>query len=64
MPIKIRGKVIGVVRAFLPVQASVSLRTGEVAGAALSAAVRSGLLYRSLVASIEEVAAARREGIA
>jgi FixJ family two-component response regulator/putative methionine-R-sulfoxide reductase with GAF domain len=64
MPIKIRGKVIGVVRAFLPEQASVSPRTGEVAAAALSAAVRSGLLYRSLVASIEDVAAARREGSA
>jgi hypothetical protein len=64
MPIKIRGKVIGVVRAFLPERASVSSRTGEVAAAALSAAVRSGLLYRSLVASIEEVAAARREGSA
>ena len=35
-----------------------SPRTGEVVAAALSAAVRSVLLYRSLVESIEEVAEA------
>jgi FixJ family two-component response regulator/putative methionine-R-sulfoxide reductase with GAF domain len=60
LPIAMRGKVIGVVRAFLPEGAGVSCRTGEVAAAALSAAVRSALLYRSLVSSIEEVAEARR----
>lgn len=60
LPIAMRGEVIGVVRAFLPESAEVSCRTGEVAAAALSAAVRSALLYRSLVSSIEEVAEARR----
>ncbi len=62
MPISFRGGVIGVVRAFLSEEASLSDRTGEVASAALSAAVRNVLLYRSLVASIEELAAARRDG--
>lgn len=60
MPVEVRGKVIGMVRAFLPREASVSSRTGEIAGAALSAAVRNVLLYRNLVSSIEEIAAARR----
>ena len=60
LPIAMRGKAIGVVRAFLPDGAEVSCRTGEVAAAALSAVVRSALLYRSLVSSIEEVAEARR----
>ena len=48
-------------RAFLPADAEVSARTGEVLAAALSAAVRNVLLYRSLVETIEEVAEARRE---
>ena len=60
MPVEVRGKVIGMVRAFLPREASVSSRTGEIAGAALSAAVRNVLLYRNLVSSIEELAEARR----
>ena len=38
-----------------------SARTGEVLSAALSAAVRNVLLYRSLIESIEEVAKVRRE---
>lgn len=63
MPISFRGRVIGVARAFLSEEASLSGRTGEVASAALSAAVRNVLLYRSLVASIEELAAARRDGV-
>ena len=62
MPISIRGRVIGLVRAFLQQGAPVSSRTGEVAAAVLSAAVRNGLLYRSLVSSIEEIAEARRLG--
>jgi DNA-binding response OmpR family regulator/putative methionine-R-sulfoxide reductase with GAF domain len=62
IPISFRGRVIGVVRAFLSDGAMLSAGTGEVASAALSAAVRNVLLYRSLVASIEELAAARREG--
>ena len=60
LPIAMRGRVIGVVRAFLREGVSVSSRTGEVAAAALSAAVRNVLLYRSLVSSIEEIAEARR----
>ncbi|MFP6606236.1 MAG: response regulator [Myxococcota bacterium] len=61
LPIRLRGRVVGVCRAFLPGNASASPRTGEVVAAALSAAVRNVLLYRSLVESIEEVAEARRE---
>jgi len=60
LPIRMRGKVIGVARAFLPVGSSVSVHRGEVAAAALSAAVRTALLYRSLLSTIEEVAEARR----
>ena len=61
VPIRLRGKVVGLCRAFLPGNVSASPRTGEVIAAALSAAVRNVLLYRSLVESIEEVAEARRE---
>ena len=61
LPISFRGKVIGVFRAFLPDGEAPSVRTGEVLGAALSAVMRNVGLYRSLVASIEEVAEARRE---
>ncbi len=60
LPLRLRGKVVGVFRAFLQDGAVASARTGEVLSAALSAAVRSVLLYRSLVESIEEVAEARR----
>ena len=55
------GKRIGLFRAFPQDRSRASARTGEMIGAALSAAVRSVLLYRSLVATIEEVAEARRE---
>jgi GAF domain-containing protein len=60
VPLRLRGKVVGVARAFLREGSPASARTGEVLAAALSAAVRNVLLYRSLVESIEEVAAARR----
>jgi DNA-binding response OmpR family regulator len=60
LPISLRGKVVGVVRAFLQEGVETSARTGEVVAAALAAAVRNALLYRSLVESIEEVAEARR----
>jgi DNA-binding response OmpR family regulator len=60
LPIRLRGRVIGVVRAFLSEESAVVAQTAEVAAAALSAAVRTALLYRSLVSSIEEVAEARR----
>jgi hypothetical protein len=58
--VKLRGKVVGVLRAFLPDDEEPSARTAEVLGAALSAAVRNALLYRSLLDAIEEVAEARR----
>ena len=60
VPLKLRGKTVGVCRAFLTGNAQASPRTCEVLVATLSAAVRSVLLYRSLVQSIEEVAEARR----
>lgn len=61
LPLRLRGKVVGVFRAFPPPDGVVSARTGEVLAAALSAAVRNALLYRSLVETIEDVAEARRE---
>jgi DNA-binding response OmpR family regulator len=61
VPLTLRGKVIGVCRAFLQDGGVACARTGEVLAAALSAAVRNALLYRSLVETIEEVAEARRE---
>lgn len=60
-PIAIRGRVLGLVRAFLPAGSRASLRTAEVLGTALSAAVRNALLYRSLLESIDDLARARRE---
>ena len=59
--LRFRGKVPGVFRAFPEAAGAPSPRTGEVLSAALSAAVRNVLLYRSLVESIDEVARARRE---
>ena len=61
VPIRLRGKVVGLCRVFLPAGEIASSRTGEALAAGLSAAVRNVLLYRSLVESIEEVAEARRE---
>ena len=61
LPLRFRGKTLGVFRAFFEAGETPSARTGEVLGAALSAAVRNVLLYRSLVETIEEVARARRE---
>jgi DNA-binding response OmpR family regulator len=61
VPLKLRDKVIGLLRVFLEPGAVASPRTGEVLGAAFSAALRNVLLYRSLLQSIEEVAQARRE---
>jgi DNA-binding response OmpR family regulator/putative methionine-R-sulfoxide reductase with GAF domain len=59
--VQFRGKTLGVFRAFPEAGEAPSARTGEVLCAALSAAVRNVLLYRSLVESIEEVAKVRRE---
>jgi CheY-like chemotaxis protein len=61
-PIRFRGKTLGVFRAFPKSPRDASPALGELLSAALSAAVRNVLLYRSLVQTIEEVAAARRDG--
>ena len=61
LPIRFRGRTLGVCRVFSADSRAASPRTAEVLGAALSAAVRNVLLYRSLVESIEEVARARKE---
>ena len=61
VPLQWRGKTLGVARAFPQGGAAASARTGEVISAALSAAVRNVLLYRSLLESIEDLAEARRE---
>jgi CheY-like chemotaxis protein len=61
VPIRLRGKVLGVARAFPKDAAAASPRTGEILAAALSAAVRNALLYRSLLESIEDLARARRD---
>jgi DNA-binding response OmpR family regulator len=62
VPLRLRGKTLGVLRAFPRDGVSASARTAEILGATLSAAVRNVLLYRSLLESIDEVAEARREG--
>jgi DNA-binding response OmpR family regulator/putative methionine-R-sulfoxide reductase with GAF domain len=59
-PLLLRGKVVGVFRAFPRDGAETSARAAEVVAAALSAAVRNALLYRSLLESIDEVAEVRR----
>ena len=61
-PIRFRGRTLGVFRAFPARPENASPALAELLSAALSAAVRNVLLYRSLVQTIEEVAAARREG--
>ncbi|MEN8161185.1 MAG: response regulator [Myxococcota bacterium] len=60
-PIRFRGKTLGVFRAFPKRAGDAAPALGELLGAALSAAVRNVLLYKSLVETIEEVATARRE---
>ena len=61
-PIRFRGRTLGVFRLFPERGAEASPALAELLSAALSAAVRNVLLYRSLVQTIEEVAVARREG--
>ena len=61
-PLRLRGKVLGVVRVFASPAIGASPRVGETLSAALSAAVRNALLYRSLLESIDDLARARREG--
>jgi GAF domain-containing protein len=60
-PIRFRGRTLGVFRAFPERAEEASPALAELLSAALSAAVRNVLLYRSLVQTIEEVAVARRE---
>lgn len=62
VPLRLRGKVLGVLRAFPEDPADTSARRGELLGAGISAAVRNVLLYRSLLETIDELAEARREG--
>lgn len=61
LPLRFRGHTIALVRAFLAPGRAPSLRTAEAAGSALSAAMRSVLLYRSWRTSVDEVARIRRE---
>lgn len=69
VPLALRGKVVGVFRAFMQGGEAAregresplaSAHSGELVGSALSAAVRNVLLYRSLLESIDEVAEVRR----
>jgi CheY-like chemotaxis protein len=60
-PIRFRGRSLGVFRVFPESPAEASPALAELLVAALSAAVRNTLLYKSLVQTIEEVAVARRE---
>jgi len=61
IPLKIRGKALGVARVFPSLTVGASPRVGEVLAGPLSAAIRNVLLYRSLLESIEDLARARRE---
>ena len=58
--LRFRNKPLGIFRAFPAKADDASPEIGELLAAALSAAVRNVLLYRSLVETIEEVAEARR----
>ncbi len=61
LPLVLRNKTLGVVRVFPEQGVSASARTGEILTAAISAAIRNVLMYRSLLESVDEVARARRE---
>jgi hypothetical protein len=61
VPIRFRAKTLGVMRVFPLDGGHASARTGEILTAAMSAAVRNVLMYRSLLESVDEVARARRE---
>lgn len=61
IPLRMRGKVLGLARFFGTAPLDEMLRLAELAEPALSAAVRNVLLYRSLLETIDEVADARRE---
>jgi FixJ family two-component response regulator len=61
-PLRMRGKVLGVVRVFASPGSDTSARVAEVLTSVLSAAIRNVLLYRSLLESIDDLARARAEG--
>ena len=61
VPVVLRGKTLGVLRAYPKQPSGASARTGELLVSAVSAAVRNVFLYRSLLDSIDDVAEARRE---
>jgi GAF domain-containing protein len=61
VPLRLRGKVLGVLRVWPDPGLGASPRVAEILSAAVSAAVRNVLLYRSLLESIDEVAEARRQ---
>lgn len=63
-PLRLRGKVVGVLRAFPEHGQQLSERTAEILATTLSAAVRNVLLYRSLLESIDDLSEARREAAA
>jgi DNA-binding response OmpR family regulator len=60
LPLAIRGRVLGLARIHPESAGDASDRIGETLAAALSAALRSVLLYRSLLEAVDDVAAARR----
>ena len=62
VPLRVRGRVLGVARIFPAPEEGASARLAELVAAPLSAATRNVLLYRSLLESVEDVARARREG--
>jgi DNA-binding response OmpR family regulator len=61
VPLRLRGKILGVFRGFPGEGVGASARTAEILSATLSAAIRNVLLYRSLLDSIDDVAEARRD---
>jgi GAF domain-containing protein len=61
VPLVLRGKVVGVLRAFPADVEGISRSTTQMLSTVLSAAVRNILLYRSLLESIDELSEARRE---
>jgi FixJ family two-component response regulator len=61
LPLRVRGRTLGVARIFTPAEVGAPARLAELVAAPLSAATRNVLLYRSLLDSVEDVARARRE---
>ncbi len=61
LPLRVRERVLGVARVFPAAETGAPARLAELAAAALSAATRNVLLYRSLLDSVDDLARARRE---